>query len=51
MAMAQGGPPAIAYAARHPERVTRLIFYGSYAGAPQLDRDAEESSSTRRSTR
>ncbi len=33
MAMSQGGPPSIAYAARHPERVTRLIFYGSYAVA------------------
>jgi pimeloyl-ACP methyl ester carboxylesterase/DNA-binding CsgD family transcriptional regulator len=33
MGMAQGGPPAIAYAHRHPERVTRLLFYGSYAGA------------------
>jgi pimeloyl-ACP methyl ester carboxylesterase/DNA-binding CsgD family transcriptional regulator len=33
MGMAQGGPPAIAYTERHPERVTRLLFYGSYAGA------------------
>lgn len=33
MGMAQGGPPSIAYAHRHPERVTRLMFYGSYAGA------------------
>jgi pimeloyl-ACP methyl ester carboxylesterase/DNA-binding CsgD family transcriptional regulator len=33
MGMAQGGPPAIAYAHRHPERVTRLLFYGSYSGA------------------
>jgi pimeloyl-ACP methyl ester carboxylesterase len=33
MAMSQGGPPSIAYAARHPERVSRLIFYGSYATA------------------
>ncbi|MET0811605.1 MAG: alpha/beta fold hydrolase [Microbacterium sp.] len=33
MAMAQGGPVAIEYAARHPERPTRLVFYGSYAGA------------------
>jgi len=33
MGMAQGGPPAIAYAHRHPERVTRLLFYGSYGGA------------------
>ncbi len=31
--MAQGGPVAIEYAARHPERLTRLIFYSSYAGA------------------
>ncbi|MDX1567162.1 MAG: alpha/beta fold hydrolase [Longimicrobiales bacterium] len=28
--MSQGGPVAIAYAARHPERVTRLVLYGSY---------------------
>jgi pimeloyl-ACP methyl ester carboxylesterase/DNA-binding CsgD family transcriptional regulator len=33
MGMAQGGPPTIAYAARHPERVSRLVFYGSYATA------------------
>jgi pimeloyl-ACP methyl ester carboxylesterase/DNA-binding CsgD family transcriptional regulator len=33
MGMAQGGPPAIEYTSRHPERVTRLLFYGSYAGA------------------
>jgi pimeloyl-ACP methyl ester carboxylesterase/DNA-binding CsgD family transcriptional regulator len=33
MGMAQGGPPAIAYTHRHPQRVTRLMFYGSYAGA------------------
>jgi pimeloyl-ACP methyl ester carboxylesterase/DNA-binding CsgD family transcriptional regulator len=31
MAMAQGGPASIVYAVRHPERVSRLIFYGSYA--------------------
>jgi eukaryotic-like serine/threonine-protein kinase len=29
--MSQGGPIAIAYAARHPEKVSRLILYGSYA--------------------
>ena len=33
MAMAQGGPVAISYVARHAERVNRLIFYGSYASA------------------
>jgi pimeloyl-ACP methyl ester carboxylesterase/DNA-binding CsgD family transcriptional regulator len=32
LAMAQGGPVAIEYAARHPGRLTRLAFYGSYAG-------------------
>lgn len=41
MAMAQGGPVAISYAARHPERVTRLLFYGSYSSASQ-GLDAEE---------
>jgi pimeloyl-ACP methyl ester carboxylesterase/DNA-binding CsgD family transcriptional regulator len=32
MAMAQGGPVAIEYAARNPERLTRLAFYDSWAG-------------------
>jgi pimeloyl-ACP methyl ester carboxylesterase/DNA-binding CsgD family transcriptional regulator len=41
MAMSQGGPVAIDYAARHAERVTRLIFYGSYATA-DLDADPEQ---------
>jgi pimeloyl-ACP methyl ester carboxylesterase/DNA-binding CsgD family transcriptional regulator len=35
MAMAQGGPVAISYAVRHPEQVTRLLFYGSYSSAAQ----------------
>lgn len=35
MAMAQGGPVAISYASRHPERLTRLVFYGSYSSAAQ----------------
>lgn len=33
IAMAQGGPVTISYVARNPERVTRLMFYGSYAAA------------------
>ncbi len=41
LAMAQGGPVAIEYAARHPDRVTRLACYGSYAGA-QVAASAEE---------
>jgi pimeloyl-ACP methyl ester carboxylesterase len=31
-----GGPPAIAYAARHPERVSRLVLYGAYTTGPKL---------------
>jgi pimeloyl-ACP methyl ester carboxylesterase/DNA-binding CsgD family transcriptional regulator len=46
MAMSQGGPPSIAYAARHPERISRLLFYGSYATAfrnpTQEDLDLDE---------
>jgi pimeloyl-ACP methyl ester carboxylesterase/DNA-binding CsgD family transcriptional regulator len=29
--MSQGGPVGIAYAARNPERVSRMVLYGSYA--------------------
>ena len=31
MAMAQGGPPSIVYAVRNPGRISRLLFYNSYA--------------------
>src|SRR6185369_12604288 len=31
LGMAQGGPVAIAYAHRHPEKLTRLILYGTWA--------------------
>jgi len=31
LGISQGGAVAIAYAVRHPERVSRLILYGSYA--------------------
>jgi pimeloyl-ACP methyl ester carboxylesterase/DNA-binding CsgD family transcriptional regulator len=41
MAMAQGGPVAITYAARHQERLTRLMFWGSYSAALQ-GLDAEQ---------
>ncbi|WP_409330567.1 alpha/beta fold hydrolase [Trujillonella humicola] len=30
LGISQGGPVAVTYAARHPERVTRLVLYGSY---------------------
>jgi hypothetical protein len=31
LGMSQGGPVAVAYAVRHPERVTHLVLYGTYA--------------------
>jgi pimeloyl-ACP methyl ester carboxylesterase/DNA-binding CsgD family transcriptional regulator len=31
LGISQGGPIAIAYAVRHPERVSHLILYGAYA--------------------
>jgi len=37
MAWSEGGPTAIAYAVRHPQRVTRLILYGSFARLGLLD--------------
>lgn len=48
LGISQGGPVAIAYAVRHPERVTRLVLYGTYArgwarrGAPQQELDERE---------
>jgi DNA-binding NarL/FixJ family response regulator len=37
--MSQGGPVAVAYAARHPERVSHLVLFGTYARG-RLMRDA-----------
>jgi pimeloyl-ACP methyl ester carboxylesterase/DNA-binding CsgD family transcriptional regulator len=31
LGVCQGGPIAVEYAARHPERVSRLVLYGTYA--------------------
>ena len=31
LGISQGGPVAIAYAVRHPERVTHLVLFGAYA--------------------
>jgi pimeloyl-ACP methyl ester carboxylesterase/DNA-binding CsgD family transcriptional regulator len=47
MGMAQGGPVSIAYAARHPQRVTRLIFFNSSAKGTRDDSpEARELSDT-----
>lgn len=40
-AMSQAGAVAVAYAARHPDRVSRLILYGAYARG-WLNRDLTE---------
>ena len=46
LGISQGGSIAIAYAVRHPERVSRLILYGSYARGrakrTQTEREREE---------
>lgn len=39
--MSQGGPVAIAYAVRHPQRLSRLILYGTYGAMPH-DADSDE---------
>jgi pimeloyl-ACP methyl ester carboxylesterase/DNA-binding CsgD family transcriptional regulator len=41
LGMSGGGPVAISYAARHPERVTRLLLYGA-ATAGNLPRTPEQ---------
>jgi len=38
----EGGPTAIAYAARHPERITRLILYGSFGWSPPPETEEEK---------
>lgn len=41
LGMSQGGPTAIRYAVKHPEKVSHLIVYGSYARG-RLHRDDTE---------
>jgi pimeloyl-ACP methyl ester carboxylesterase len=42
LGISQGGAVAAAYAARHPERVRRLVLYGAYARGWRLRGDARE---------
>jgi pimeloyl-ACP methyl ester carboxylesterase/DNA-binding SARP family transcriptional activator len=42
MGSARGGPAAIAYAARHPERVSHLVLYGAFAEGWRSWGDAAE---------
>jgi pimeloyl-ACP methyl ester carboxylesterase/DNA-binding CsgD family transcriptional regulator len=41
LGMSQGGPVAISYAARHPERLTRLVLFGAYAARRRGPEDDE----------
>jgi pimeloyl-ACP methyl ester carboxylesterase/DNA-binding SARP family transcriptional activator len=43
LGISQGAAVAVAYAARHPERVTRLVLYGSYAHGRAVRGASEES--------
>jgi len=49
LGMAQGGPVAVAYTHRHPERVSRLILHGSYTASagPTLETAEMEEALTR----
>lgn len=42
MGMSGNSPVALAYAARHPERVTRVILYGGWEGWPPIATVAEQ---------
>lgn len=42
LGMSAGAPTAIAYAARHPEKVTRIAIHGGLAARPGPPADAEE---------
>jgi pimeloyl-ACP methyl ester carboxylesterase/DNA-binding CsgD family transcriptional regulator len=49
LGMSGGSAVALAYAARHPERVTRLILYGTVCGIPvELEGDEQEVEETYR---
>ncbi len=39
--MSEGGPTAIVYAVRHPDKILKLILYGSYPRSPVTREDAQ----------
>jgi pimeloyl-ACP methyl ester carboxylesterase/DNA-binding SARP family transcriptional activator len=42
LGISQGGPVAVAYALRHPERVTQLVLYGTYARGRRVRAASDE---------
>jgi pimeloyl-ACP methyl ester carboxylesterase/DNA-binding CsgD family transcriptional regulator len=42
LGMSQGAPVCVAYAVRHPERVSHLLLYGGYARGPFRRGDADQ---------
>jgi pimeloyl-ACP methyl ester carboxylesterase len=42
MGMSEGGQTAIAYTARHPERVSHLVLYGTYSDASNFKAEREK---------
>ncbi|GAA0938858.1 alpha/beta fold hydrolase [Pseudonocardia zijingensis] len=42
LGMSQGGPVAVSYAVRHPDRLSRLVLYGTYAVAISRDPEGAE---------
>jgi pimeloyl-ACP methyl ester carboxylesterase/DNA-binding CsgD family transcriptional regulator len=42
LAMSQGGPVTVEYAVRHPEHISRLVFYGSHPGHRAISQHQNE---------
>lgn len=47
LGISQGGPVALAYAAQHPERVSHLVLYGTYARGMACRDDAGQADAAR----
>ena len=48
LGISRGGPIAIAYAVKHPERVTQLVLYGAFAAGMNTRRHARAARGTAR---
>jgi len=45
--VSEGGPTCVSYAARHPERVSRIVLYGTFAKGGNLAGDTEFASAVK----